>query len=86
MQKILHLFEDKEIALLLKGKDNDFKDKIIKNVSLRRGELIKEEFNSIGRILKSEVDKMDTEFLNTIRDMVNKKEIVIVTEEDEYIE
>lgn len=86
LQKVLHIFEDKEIALLLKGKDPDFKDKIMQNVSSRRGELIKEEFKGIGRILKSEVNKMDTEFLNTIRDMANKKEITIADGDDEYID
>ncbi|MBN2535462.1 MAG: flagellar motor switch protein FliG [Spirochaetales bacterium] len=86
LQKVLHTFEDKEIALLLKGKDTKFKDRIMQHVSSRRGELIKEEFAGIGRILKSEVDKMDTDFLNTIRDMANKKEIAIADGDDEYIE
>jgi flagellar motor switch protein FliG len=86
LQKILHIFEDKEIALLLKGKDQGFKDRIIQNVSARRGEIIKEEFKGIGKILKSEVDKIDGEFLNTVRDMANKKEITIIENNDEYIE
>ncbi|MBN2441715.1 MAG: flagellar motor switch protein FliG [Spirochaetales bacterium] len=86
LQKILHIFEDKQIAILLKGKESGFKEKIIENVSSRRSELIKEEFKGIGKILKSEVDAMEREFLNTIRDMANKKEISIAEKEDEYIE
>jgi flagellar motor switch protein FliG len=86
LQKLLHGFEDKDIALLLKGKSTEFKERIMQHVSTRRGELIKEEFKGIGRILKSEVEKNDMEFLNTIRDLANKKEITIAEEDDEYIE
>jgi flagellar motor switch protein FliG len=86
LQKLLHGIKDREIALLLKGKKTEFKDKIMEHVSARRGELIKEEFKGIGRILKSEVEKIDMEFLNTIRQLVNRKEITILEEDDEFIE
>jgi len=86
LQKILQNYSDMEIAFLLKGKDDNFSEKIIRCVSLRRGEIIKTEYQGIGKVLKSDVDKADAEFLKRLRNMAENKEIVIIDREDEYIE
>ncbi|MBN1696588.1 MAG: flagellar motor switch protein FliG [Spirochaetales bacterium] len=86
LQKVLREYDDKDIAFLLKGKDGDFSQRIIRNVSNRRAEIIRLEHQSIGRVLKSDVEKSDTDFLLKIRNMAENEEITIFDKNEEYID
>jgi flagellar motor switch protein FliG len=86
LQKLLREYDDKDIAFLLKGKDEYFCQRIIRNVSNRRAEIIRLEHQSIGRVLKSEVDRADSDFLSKIRTMAENGEITILDKNEEYIE
>jgi flagellar motor switch protein FliG len=86
LQKILREYEDKDIAFLLKGKDEYFSQRLIRNVSHRRAEIIRLEYQSIGRVLKSEIEKADSDFLAKIRAMSESGEITVLDKNEEYIE
>jgi flagellar motor switch protein FliG len=85
VQTILRDIADLELAKLIKGKDEKFIDKIIRNVSTRRAEMIRMENKTIGKILKTELEHVENDFLFFIKQKVEKKEITILDDNDEYI-
>jgi flagellar motor switch protein FliG len=85
MEKILRDFSDTEIAVLLKGKDDDLRNKIIYNVSKRRIEFIKYEEEALGTLRKTDVDKAMKEFLDYLKDQEFQGKIVLSREKEEYI-
>lgn len=85
MEKILRDFTDTEIAVLLKGKNDELRNKIIYNVSKRRIEFIKYEEEALGLMRKADVDKAMKEFLDYLKDMEIQGNIVLSREKDEYI-
>lgn len=67
LQKKLHDMEDKEIALLLRGKNNDFRWKILRNVSKNRSQAILEEEALRTHVLKSDCEKVTSQFYAELR-------------------
>jgi flagellar motor switch protein FliG len=84
-QKILQEFEDKEIALILKGENDQIKDKFLSNVSSRRKEIIELEYKAYGEVLKKDKDEITLDFLNYLREENAKGELLIIREEDQFI-
>ncbi|MBN2735652.1 MAG: hypothetical protein JXR70_01635 [Spirochaetales bacterium] len=84
-QAILREWQDKDIALILKGKSDRLKERFMNNLSSRRKDLVKLEYNSIGQVRKSEVDELEGDFLRSLRKKAEAKEIVILDDNDEYI-
>ena len=85
LEKILRDFSDTEIAVLLKGRDGDLRNKIIFNVSRRRVEFIKYEEDATGPMRKSDVDNAMKEFLDYLKDQEIQGNIVLSREKEEYI-
>ncbi len=85
LEKILRDFSDTEIAVLLKGRDEELRKKIIYNISRRRIEFIKYEEDALGPMRKGEVDKAMKEFLDYLKDQEIQGNIVLSREKDEYI-
>lgn len=85
MEKILRDFTDTEIAVLLKGQEDEIRNKIIYNVSNRRIEFIKYEEDALGVMRKTDVDKAMKEFLDYLKDKEIQGNIVLSREKDEYI-
>lgn len=86
LQLVLRVFNDKQIALLLKGRRGEFKTFVLDNVSGRRRTLIIEEYNLLGEVLKSEVDSVTDEFLAFLQSKIEKGEITVIDEGDKIIE
>lgn len=80
----LHLrgMSDKDIALLLKGKSEEFTQKILSNLSSNRKTLIQEEMEIMGPALKRDVDAAAKAFLNWFRNGLNEGRIVLIDDED----
>lgn len=85
LQTVLRDFDDGEIAILLKGKRDEVKDRILSCVSARRREIISEEVIHLGSMRKSDVDTATGEFINYIRDLERQNKIVIRKENDYFI-
>lgn len=85
LQKVLRDFSDREVAFLLKGRDKNFRDKLLDNVSARRKELIHLEEESLGPQLRSDVDKSMKDFLNYLRDLEIQGTVLFDREKDKYI-
>jgi flagellar motor switch protein FliG len=86
LEQILRDFEDREVATVLKGKEESIKEKILQNVSSRRRELIKADYEALGEVLRRDVDKQTIEFMNYVKNRVDTGEIVLVDRDDEYVE
>lgn len=85
LEKILRDFSDTEIAILLKGRNEELRNKIIFNVSKRRVEFIKYEEDATGPMRKSDVDNAMKEFLDYLKDQEIQGNIVLSREKEEYI-
>jgi flagellar motor switch protein FliG len=64
LQEKLRTMTDRDIALLLKGKDRDFTEKLLSNVSGERGQLIREEWDIMGPAARKDVDRAARNFLD----------------------
>lgn len=82
IQSVLREFDEKEIALILKGKSDETKRLILDNVSDRRRDLIQDEIDHLGPRKKDEVEAATSDFLHYIRTMI--EEGTIVLPEDEW--
>lgn len=67
LQEVLKEFSETEVAMLLKGLDTLQKEKILSNVSTNRREMIQGEYEALGAVRRSEVEKIRREFLGIIR-------------------
>jgi flagellar motor switch protein FliG len=63
LQKALRDFQDKDIALVLKGRDEAFKDKLLGNVSANRRAMILDEYAILGPVRREDADEAAREFL-----------------------
>ena len=86
LQLVFRAFNDKQIALLLKGKREELKAFVLDHVSGRRRMLIIEEYNLLGEILKSDVDSAEDEFLSFLQSKIEQGEITVFDEGDKIIE
>lgn len=63
MQKALRDFQDRDLALLLKGRDQVFKDKILGCVSSNRRSEILDEYSILGPVRREDAAEAGREFL-----------------------
>ena len=82
IQEKLRAMEDKEIALLLKGQNEMFAEKITKNLSSARARRVNEEMEIMGPVPKIEAEAAAREFLSWFR--LNREEgrILMLSGED----
>ncbi len=85
LQKVLRDYSDREIAVLLKGRNKKFREKMLSCVSERRKEFIRLETESLGIMLRSEVDKAMKDFLNYLRECEIQGSILFDREKEQYI-
>ncbi len=86
LQKALHTYADRELALMLKGADEDFKSRLLESVSERRREFIKMEIEATGPVLKSKVNTALDDFLSYLQLLEQKGEIRIPREREEFVQ
>ena len=84
MQNVLRDYDDEEISIVLKGKSEEFRQKLLSNISERRKTLINE-IDEMKPRKKSEVEDATTEFLRYIKAMIDKGEIQPPTDEGDYV-
>ncbi|MBQ3687247.1 MAG: flagellar motor switch protein FliG [Treponema sp.] len=67
LQNKLHDMDDKTIAILIKGKKPDFREKILSNLSKRRAESVLDEESLTEYLLKSESERVTSQFFADLR-------------------
>jgi flagellar motor switch protein FliG len=73
---------DKDIAILLKGRGQEFREKILSNVSAGRRDIIREEGEILGAVPKRDCDAAAGEFIAWFRDAREKGELILTSDED----
>ena len=85
LQEKLSLMSDKDIAILLKGREKDFIEKILSNVSAGRRTLIREEGEILGAIPKRDCDEAAREFMDWFRQARENGSLVLADDEDVFV-
>ncbi len=78
--------QDEEIALLMKGKDENIRVRFLKNVSNQRSLIISEIYHFMGPVPRRDVDEATRAFILKLRRLEEAGEIIIAREEDEMVE
>jgi flagellar motor switch protein FliG len=86
LQKILRDMADAEIALLLKGKSDTIRAKILMNVSDRRRTLVSDEYRYLGPVPRKDVDTATRDFLNVLKRLEADGELIFRREGDVWVE
>jgi len=82
IQEKLKTMPEYDIALLLKGKKEEFCEKILSNVSAGRRKLIREEIEIIGAVPKRDCDAVARDFLAWFRFARENGDILLITDEE----
>ena len=83
MQEKLHQMSETEIAYLVAGKAQDFRDKIFKNISKGRGDIVLEEEQIHKPMLKKDCETVTAEFFSYLRRKWEAGELRIIGRDDE---
>jgi flagellar motor switch protein FliG len=86
IQDKLKIMTEKDIALLLKGRDRDITEKILSCVSAGRRAVIREEYDVLGAVPKRDCDDAAKEFLGWFRVARERGEIILYSDEDVFYE
>jgi flagellar motor switch protein FliG len=85
LQKKLQSMEDGDIALLIAGKKDEFRSKILKNISKVRGDMVLEEEQLKKPILRSDVAKVTNNFIAELRTAWENGKLIVNTDENIYV-
>ncbi|MCL1930401.1 MAG: flagellar motor switch protein FliG, partial [Treponema sp.] len=78
----LKTMTDKDIAILLKGRSDEFREKILSNVSAGRRDVVREEYEILGAIPKKDSDEAANKFIAWFRQAREDGELILSTDED----
>lgn len=79
IQRILREVDSKDLTISLKGASEEVKNIIMKNMSKRASQIIKEELDFMGPIRVRDVDEAQQRIINIIRKLEEAGEIIIVS-------
>ena len=82
IQEKLNAMDDREIALLIKGRSESFTQKILWNISSARADRIREESELMGPVQKIEAEAAAREFLAWFRRNREEGRILMLSGED----
>jgi flagellar motor switch protein FliG len=82
IQEKLRTMDDRDIALLLRGRSETFTQKILWNISTARADRVKEESEIMGAVPKIEAEAAAREFLSWFRQSLDEGRILMLTDED----
>lgn len=83
IQNKLQQMEDSEIAYLIAGKTDAFRNKMLNNVSINRKKLILDEENNRIPMRRSDVEKITSQFYSSMRRAWEEGRLIIKGQEDE---
>jgi len=85
IQEKLTTMTEYDIAVLLKGRNNDFREKILSCVSAGRRKNIRDEIEILGAVPKRDCDAAAKDFLSWFRAARERGDIILSTDEDVYL-
>jgi len=85
LQKILPEVENGKLALVMKGKSEEIRRKILTNISQARSQIVVEEYQYMGPKRRSEIDEATREFVRYLKKLEEEGKLVVRRENEEYI-
>jgi flagellar motor switch protein FliG len=85
IQSLLREISSDTLTLALKGADEAIKDKILKNMSKRASEMLREDMEARGPVRLSEVEAAQKEILATARRLADEGDIVLGGGGEEFV-
>ncbi len=85
IQSLLREISSENLIMALKGADEEIKEKIIKNMSKRAAEMLRDDLDARGPVRVSEVELAQKEILSIARRMADSGEISLGGGGDEYV-
>jgi flagellar motor switch protein FliG len=88
IQRVLREVETKDLAMSLKGANEEVKEKILRNMSERASAMLQDDMEYMGPVRAKDVQEKQTYIVGVIRALEASGEIQVSrgTEEDEFIE
>ncbi len=83
IQALMKEVQSESLIVALKGASTELRDKILRNMSSRAAETLKEDLESRGPVRLSEVESEQKEILKIVRRLVDEGQIVIMGGGDE---
>lgn len=77
IQRVMREVDSKELALALKGANEEVKSRIFKNMSERMGKMIRDELDYMGPVRVRDVEEVQQKIVATIRTLEERGEIII---------
>ncbi|MBP7263840.1 MAG: flagellar motor switch protein FliG [Spirochaetia bacterium] len=82
VQKALRDLSERELAMMLKGKSQAFRDKILANVSQSKRLIVMEEYDILGTVRREDVDKLTRALVDWFKRRWEDGDLVLEGEED----
>ena len=83
VQTLLRVVDQNKLALALKGASEGIRELFFANMSNRVGKLLREDMEALGPVRLREVDEVQTEMVNTAKDLASRGEIMISDDRDD---
>jgi len=77
IQVLVQKLDKKDLALALKGANDQVKDAFFKNMSARAGKMLKDDMEAMGPVRLKDVDESQGRMVSTAKDLAARGEIVI---------
>jgi len=82
MQKGLRDLSERDIALVLKGKSQSFRDKILSNVSQGKRTMVLEEYDIMGTVRRDESEKATRSFIDIYKRKWENGDLILEGDDD----
>jgi flagellar motor switch protein FliG len=77
IQSLLQKMDKKDLALALKGANEQVKEFFFSNMSARAGKMLKDDMEAMGPVRLKDVDEAQSRMVNTAKDLAARGEIII---------
>lgn len=85
MQELLKEISKDDLALALRGAGPDVREKVLRNMSSRAGEMLKEDMEARGPVRVSEVEKAQQNILKVCRKLEEEGRLVVAGQGEELL-
>ncbi|MNL73529.1 Flagellar motor switch protein FliG [compost metagenome] len=78
IQTLLSKLDKRDLALALKGANDQVKESFFKNMSSRAAKLLQDDMQGMGPVRLKDVDEAQTRMVATAKDLAAKGDIIIL--------